>query len=216
MRHIHILAAIAATLTLQGCGIANMVSDITRREAGYAVLRDGVRVEGYVTVPDAESRRVRIKPYDAPARRISADEIDALYVHRVNHPDKVHVLAYMDSEGPTMYSTGDRKSYPSRWVVREQAGEKLGFYTLGHFYSLTRDGDMNIVSQVGGDIVFIARKSRDSKGFRIGTKGGTPQWFRESLKQYLSDDAALCKELDTKRIKHNDFGKISETYNPQW
>ena len=216
MRRAHRLLIIGISLLLQGCGIAGMVCDITQREKGYALLRDGSRVEGFVRIPDAESRHVRIKPYDAPARRIPAEEVEALYVHRAKYPDKVHVLAYMDSESPTMFSTGDRKDYPPRWVVRLQEGDKLCFYTLGQFYSIARDGEMNIVSQTGGDIEFIARKSRDKKGFRVGIKGGSPQRFRESLKQYLSDDAALCKEIDARHIKHNDFGKISQTYNPQW
>ena len=210
------LAALVAALTLQGCGIANMVSDITQREVGFAVLNDGSKVEGYISLPDGDSKKVRIKPYDAPARRISSSDIAELHVHRAKHPDKVHVLAYMNSEGPTVYSSGDRTDYPSRWALREHTGDKLSFYTLGQFYSITRDGDMETTSQLDDTIVFLARKSRDDKAFRVGIKGGSPQWFRESLKQYLSDDAVLCKEIDAKHIKYNDFGKISETYNPQW
>lgn len=203
-------------LLLGGCGIANMTADITCRDMGYALLLDGSSVNGQIKIPDSFDKTVRIKTRNKGVRHIPSSEIASLHVHREKHPDKVHVLCYMETFSPTTFSSQNRKSYPARWVLLEHSGPKICFYTLGHFYSIQRDGEISVVSQMGEEVEFIARKTCDRSGFRVGVKGGSPQWFRESLKQYMSDDAVICKDIDNKRIIYNDFGSICQTYNPQW
>jgi len=207
---------VLSLLLLDGCGIANMTADITGREKGYALLLDGSSVNGYIAIPDSDDKKVRIKTRSEGVRRIPSSEIASLHVYREKYPDKEHVLCYMESVGPTTFSSKSRKTYPARWMLREHTGPKICFYTLGHFYSIDRNGDMSTISQMGANIEFIARKTCDTEGFRVGVKGGSPQWFRESLKQYLNDDAVICKDIDNKRILYNDFGGICQTYNPQW
>lgn len=211
-----ILIATAAMLCMQGCGIRSMVADMTCREIGTVCLKDGSSIRASITIPRSDDRKVRVRNSEGGMRKIPADQIASINVHREKYPDKVHRLVYMEYEGPTMYSSKKRTRYPACWMVCQHSGDKLDIYALGHFYNIEPDGEMEILSSPGAEISFVALKKGAEKGFKIGYEGATPSWYRESIKEYLSDDAMLCKKIDRKEIMYKDFDKIVQTYNPQW
>lgn len=210
----YILFLLAVPL-LSSCQIYSLIRDVTDKEDGRVVMKDGTEYVGRVKMPKCNTKRIRIKTVGGEKLKLQNSDIAVLGVWKKSHTDKCHYLVSWPYVTHKMFSTKKEKSIAPQWMALQAQGDHVEFYCCSYKYSITRDGSLVITSVQNGSIIFIARKNGDDRGRIIGYQGSGSKHWRTSLMNYLSDDPDLCKKLENKEIGPSNLQQIADLYHPK-
>lgn len=209
-----LLLLVFATPLLGSCQIYTVVKDLTDKEEGRVVMKDGTEYTGRVKMPHCNTKSIKIKTSDGQKLKLRNTDIAVLGVWKKTHTDKCHYLVSCPYSTNKMFSTKKRKIIAPQWMAIQAQGDFVEFYCCSYKYSIPHDGSMTITSVQNGNIAFIARKKGEEQGYIIGYQGSGSKHWRTLLMEYLSDDPALCEKLRNKEIKPDALQQIADLYNP--
>lgn len=209
-----LLPLVVATPLLSSCQIYSVVKDLTDKEEGRVVMRDGTEHTGRVKMPHCNTKTIRMKTADGQKLKLKNTDIAVLGVWKKTHTDKCHYLVACPYSTNKMFSTKKRKTVAPQWMAVQAQGDHVEFYCCSYKYSIPSDGSMTITSVQNGSIAFVARKKGQAEGYIIGYQGSGSKHWRTLLMEYLADDPALCEKLRNKEIEPSNLQQIADQYHP--
>lgn len=213
MRTLRNLIVIATgTLLMTNCQIYSTVKDFTDREEGRLTTIDGQEYTGRVLMPKGDTKNVHITLADGTKQEVKSENVKVLEVWKKTHPDKVHPLIVRK------YFRDYRAKKPYGklvWMAPFFVGKHLMICAMSGKYSIPSDGALTVSSYQNGDVIWVAVKTNNPIGMRVGGTSDGYRYTRKALAAFLADDPVLCKRIETMKMRTDEeWQTIVDEYQP--
>lgn len=206
-----LFSSLCMVLMLSGCQIYDVVKDLTDKEEGQVIMKDGQEYVGRVEMPNASTKKLTVVTGESQKQVLESDKIEGLVVWKKTHPDIKHVLKYTSSYWMDKKQTLRKPM----WMAVTDVGDHVVFYACSYKYSIPSNGVLKITSIKGGNIAYYAQKDGDDFPHFVGASDLSKRKVRSALVDYLSDDPVFVKKLTDLEIKPFDFETIAKEYQPR-
>lgn len=204
---------------LDSCQVVDMVKSGTTYYYTELMTNDDRLVTGEIgglrssNLPSAAAV-ISIKTDEGKREKIKSEDIKYLTISRKGHPENQQTLLYMDWKIP--YTRKGEQKYKVRknWQVLKDRGDNLMITAMGATYSLSKDGALVVTFSSNEGIRYCMLRPGDDCPVYFGRSIYGDKAMREQMCEFLSDDPALCKKIESKEIDAFDFKTIVEQYNP--
>lgn len=201
----------AIVLLCSSCAIYDVVKDITDKEDGSIMTKNGMVYTGRVEMPNVNTKKVTVQTVDSQKVVVEASNIEAMLVWKKTHTDIKHVLRYI----PSYWFDKKNKLRDPMWMALIETGPNIDFYACSYNYSIPSDGALKIKSLKGGSITYYGMKKGETVAKAIDMTDYSKRSARKAMVEYLSDDPVLCKKITDLEIEPGDYETIAKEYNPK-